>query len=131
MPTGWFTEPVRAWWPDFRSDLCTPGHPLCILTPKAIFEDRREVSLQRMTSRAYHFRRVDGRISAVERIWKHLRDNGGSLTESEAADMAACTVPQVHALLHAALSACALVVKRGPGGSRFELGPVAPKEVPR
>lgn len=126
MPKGWFTEPARAWWPDFKSDLCTPG-PLSILTPAAIYADRREQNLQRMTTRAYHFRRVDGRVSAVERIWVHLRDTGGSLTESAAAEMAECTVPQLHALLHAALSACALVVKRGTGGSRFELGPVMPK----
>lgn len=42
MPAGWFTQPVRDWPAlNFTSALCTAGHPLCMLSAKAISEDRR------------------------------------------------------------------------------------------
>lgn len=129
MPAKWFTEPVRAWWPDFRSDLCTPGHPLCILTASAIYADQRAERLERATERKYHFRRVEGRIGAPERIWTHLRTGAAPLGEEAAAQMVGCTVPQLYPMLHAALSARVLVCVRSGKANRFELGPVAPAGV--
>lgn len=129
MPPGWFTEPVRAWREmQFTSDLCTPGHPLCILSAAAIYADRRLVSQERMTERAYRFRRVDGRIGAAERIWNQLREHGGVVTEGSAAAMADCTVPQLHQMVHAALTARVLVCRRSGAGNYFEMGPVSPTQ---
>lgn len=129
MPPGWFSAPARAWWPDFKSDLCTAGNPLCILTASAIYADKRSESLERLTARAYHFRRVDGRIGASERVWTHLNTKGGSLPEQDAAKLAGVTVAQLYAMVHAALSSRVLVRVRKAGGNQFELGPVRPAGV--
>lgn len=132
IPAGWFTEPVRAWWPDFISDLCTAGRPLCILTPAAILAEKRGARLSGSSRarvpgmRPYKFRRLDGVTGATERIWRHLREHGGVLPADQATKLTGYTRRELRQYTESAVAAGVLIFDGPAAAGQYALGPVVP-----
>lgn len=136
MPAGWFTDPVHAWKSmAFTSDLCTPGHPLCMLTTAAVFADRRAARLgadeaRPAGMRAFRFIRKGGSAGAPESIWRYLRQHGGTLAEAEASSLTKTPWYDLLTLTRHAVQAGVLKVSGRDGARLYALGPVLPVGVP-
>lgn len=120
-----FDDDGNVWPPGFKSALCDPGHPLCILTPAAIAGDAKAAS--RRDPVAYRFRPIgNGEVSSAERLWDHLRANGGEATQSEASKVIGHQPGKVAQILRPAIAAGVLVRSRENNVWMYRLGDTLP-----
>lgn len=136
IPAGWFTEPVRAWWPDFQSATCTPGHPLCMmghvelaLMKRRTRMDESQAGAASGASRPFRFSSKEaGKLSTSETIWRHIGAHG-RIDESAAAAIVNCRPGSLHQRLGNAIDAGVLVRVMVAGCWGYELGAVTPQGV--
>ena len=136
LPPGWFAEPCRAWWPDFQSATCTPGHPLCCLTYAELLLVRRKEraadAARREAIRGKRPFRFSNRhadsAGPSELIWRHVM-RYGPVSECDAALMVKCQPGKLLQRVSGALSA--RVLSRRVINSRwvYEQGDVMPQGV--
>lgn len=136
LPAGWFTEPVRAWWPDFQSALCTPGHPLCMMGHVELMLVKRRARVAAASARAasgearpFRFSRKEaGKASTAEMIWRHISTHG-RIDENTASDMLKCKPGSFHQRVGNAIDAGVLARVMVAGRWGYELGAVKPQGV--
>ena len=136
IPPGWFTEPCRAWWPDFQSATCTPGHPLCMMGHVELLLVKRRARMAASQARAasgaarpFKFSRKEaGKASTAETIWRHIGAHG-RIEEDAASAIVDCRPGSLHQRLGNAIDAGVLARVMAAGRWGYELGAVTPQGV--